>query len=66
MTVEKKVRQLLSESTTEEEANDILKLFKESKHGKPMRGRWSHAAEDYMPSFLAALLLSIELMPHSQ
>lgn len=61
MTVEEKVRRALSKNLSKVQIDDILGTFKESEHGKPMKGRWSQPAKDYLPTFFAALLMSIKL-----
>ena len=58
MTVEEKVKQLLN--MAEQETDDALRLFKESKHGKPMEGHWSDTARDYSLPILAGLTAYIK------
>lgn len=60
MTVEERVKQLLSESMTEDKASDTLELFKESEHGKLMEVHWSDAAKDYSLPILVGLVAYIK------
>lgn len=60
MTLEEKIKQLLLNSMTKDQIEEALSLFKESKDGEPMKDRWLDAAEDYPPTFIPVLLLSVE------
>jgi len=65
MTIEEEVKRLLSKDMDQEQIDVVLVAYKNSKYGKPMKGRWAHTPEDYTknnPSgFIAAISLSVKL-----
>lgn len=66
MTVEEEAKQFLMRNMTEQQANNALRFFKKSEHGKLMTGRWTDIAEDYSSAlratWLASMKLNVQLM----
>lgn len=65
MTIEEEVKRLLLKDMDQEQIDVTLAAYKNSEYGKPMKGRWTHTAEDYTKSypseFIAAISLSVKL-----
>jgi len=60
MTAEEKVKRLLLNGLSKDQVSEALRLFKDSKDGELMKGRWLEDAADYPPTLYPVLMLSVK------